>query len=169
MSTTMPNIRAPYLGISCENPAVRYQTQKQIQHCVRVSASAYTGVLADVSASTGGKLTSVDCYDGTVWNQASDRLLPHVGVGTVPTRGSSTRSTITRCQPGVTAGGKGCDVKHGSYDRYLLRLKGLRNVRAGPTPKDYAIPIAPNATGGKVFKAGMLTNYAPNTRGAFIC
>ena len=43
----------------------------------------------------------------------------------VPTRGNSTRSTITGNKPGaMTPGGYGVDVKHGSYARYLGKLKG---------------------------------------------
>lgn len=47
------------------------------------------------------------------------------GYVNVPTRGNSTRSTITGNRPGaMTPGGQGVDVKHGSYDRYLAKKKG---------------------------------------------
>jgi hypothetical protein len=47
------------------------------------------------------------------------------GYVNVPTRGNSTRSTITADRPGaMTPGGQGVDVKHGSYDRYLAKKKG---------------------------------------------
>ena len=47
------------------------------------------------------------------------------GYVNVPTRGNSTRSTITGNRPGaMTPGGQGVDVKHGSYDRYLSKKKG---------------------------------------------
>jgi len=42
----------------------------------------------------------------------------------VPSRGSSTSSSITRHRPGgASAAGTGVDVKHGSYDRYLAKKK----------------------------------------------
>lgn len=47
------------------------------------------------------------------------------GYVNVPTRGNSTRSTITGNRPGaMTPGGQGVDVKHGSYNRYLSKKKG---------------------------------------------
>ncbi len=60
------------------------------------------------------------------WNQSSDQKNPsttqHVNV---PSHGSSTHSSTTRLRPGsLTPGGTGVDVKHNSYSRYLLRLKG---------------------------------------------
>jgi len=47
------------------------------------------------------------------------------GYVNVPTRGNSTRYTITGNRPGaMTPGGQGVDVKHGSYNRYLSKKKG---------------------------------------------
>ena len=46
----------------------------------------------------------------------------------VPTRGNSTKQTLTRLRPGaLSPGGEGVEVKHGSYERYLLKLKGKTN------------------------------------------
>ena len=57
------------------------------------------------------------------WNQSSDRAKPHVVVRNVPSRGNSTKYSLTRHRPGAqSAPGAGVDVKHGSYDRYLARL-----------------------------------------------
>ena len=51
----------------------------------------------------------------------------------VPSHGNSTRSSLTRMRPGSTsAAGKGVDIKHGSYDRYLARLKGKSVLRTAP-------------------------------------
>ena len=51
----------------------------------------------------------------------------------VPTRGNSLRSSVTSCKPGSMApGGKGVDVKHGSYARYLGKLKS-RNIVSDET------------------------------------
>ena len=47
------------------------------------------------------------------------------GYVNVPTRGNSTKTTITANRPGaMTPGGEGVDVKHGSYHRYLAKKKG---------------------------------------------
>lgn len=59
------------------------------------------------------------------WNQMSDRLRPAHQVVVTPTRGNSTRSTVTAHRPGAgSPGGKGVDVKHDSYARYLAKKKG---------------------------------------------
>lgn len=48
------------------------------------------------------------------------------GYVNVPTRGNSTKTTITANKPGaMTPGGQGVDVKHGSYHRYLAKKKGV--------------------------------------------
>jgi hypothetical protein len=58
------------------------------------------------------------------WNQSSDRARPAMMLAYVPSRGNSTKTTITRCRPGATApGGTGVDVKHNSYARFLARKK----------------------------------------------
>ena len=56
----------------------------------------------------------------------SDRRIPHgMRFNYVPTRGNSLRSTVTSNRPGaMSSGGKGVDVKHNSYYRYLAKLKG---------------------------------------------
>jgi len=64
----------------------------------------------------------------------SDRALPSnsqvSNITVVPSRGNSTRSSLTRDRPGSQApGGKGVDIKHGSYARYLARLKGKGPLR----------------------------------------
>ena len=93
---------------------IPYQTLQIIQNSVRVPSSTYTTDLASLSVS-----------NQPVWNALSDRP--------VPASAGYTRKTTSR--PGGQApGGKGCDVKHGSYERYLNRLKGKgplrRNVQA---------------------------------------
>lgn len=86
-----------------------YQTLQIIQKTVRVPASTYTTDLAALSVS-----------NQPVWNALSDRPLPATP--------GYTRKTTSR--PGGQApGGKGCDVKHGSYERYLNRLKGKGPLR----------------------------------------
>lgn len=120
-------------------------TQKRIWNTVRVPASEYTMNMA--SLNTYQKSTST--YDNVNWNQMSDRALPSnslvTSVKTVPSRGNSTKSSLTRDRPGSQApGGKGVDIKHGSYARYLARLKGKGPLR---TQKDTGLtPVNGNKT-----------------------
>ena len=94
-------------------------------------------------------------------NPAFGASLGMPGYVNVPTRGNSTKSTITANRPGaMTPGGQGVDVKHGSYHRYLAKKKGLMltkpsvNARTTPTP---LIPIRrnPNAENKINNSAGM--------------
>jgi hypothetical protein len=99
----------------------KYQTSKVIQNIVRIPSSLYTMKLGAVS--TYKKQTNAD---GVNWNQMSDKPQMSYQQTYVPTHGSSTKSSITRERPGAQSpGGKGCDVKHNSYDRYLNRIKGI--------------------------------------------
>ena len=52
----------------------------------------------------------------------------------VPSRGCSTKRTLTRVRPGaLSPGGEGVGIKHGCYERYLNKLKG--QLREGPLCK----------------------------------
>jgi hypothetical protein len=102
--------------------AAKTPTQKRILKTVRLASSDYTHSLApqhvyDASPSVSGQL---------LWHNASDRAVAGVVHAVVPSRGvNSTRSSVTRARPGAcSAPGRGVDVKHGSYDRYLAKLKG---------------------------------------------
>ena len=76
------------------------------------------------------------------WNQSSDRNVAGIQKSVVPSRGDSTRHTLTRARPGAcSAGGKGVDIKHGSYDRYLARLKG-KSCNPVPVSTDVQILTA---------------------------
>jgi len=98
---------------------------KQIQKTVRVSSSEY--LMNKVSLNVGEERKGI--IDGS-WNQSSDRLQAAIATAVVPTRGNSTTRSITRLRPGsLRPGGKGVDVKHNSYDRYLARLKGRKVLR----------------------------------------
>ena len=92
--------------------------QKQMWNQVRAPASLYTLNV--------GALANTQLFKTTVgWNQSSDKLLESVQTAYHPTHGSSTRRTLTSYVPGSAApGGKGVDIKHNSYNRYLNRLKG---------------------------------------------
>ena len=82
------------------------------------------------------------------WNQMSDRAVPGIVKRNVPSRGNSTKYSITRERPGSqSAPGAGVDVKHGSYHRYLERLKGKGPARTQPpAPGNTAQPLYGNKT-----------------------
>lgn len=103
--------------------------EKQIQKTVRVSSSEY--LMNKASLNVGNERKGVAGQaTNPWWNQSSDRAVQSIETAVVPTRGSSTRSSITRLRPGsMRPGGKGVDVKHNSYDRYLARLKGRKVLR----------------------------------------
>jgi hypothetical protein len=76
---------------------------------------------ANVTTPSNLPLTS---FSNVNWNQSSDRNQPSVQSAVVPSRANSTKYSITRERPGACSpGGKGVDVKHNSYDRYLNRRK----------------------------------------------
>ncbi len=100
--------------------------QKRIWNTVRVSASEYTMNIGSLNVYTKPSLAHANVN----WNQYSDRAVAGVVKRNVPTRGNSTRSSITRNRPGSqSAVGTGVDIKHGSYARYLARLKGKSSLR----------------------------------------
>jgi hypothetical protein len=108
----------------CNIEARNEITQKRIWKQVRAYSSLYT--MANAAANVGGDFTNLPLpkYSNVNWNQMSDRNRPGVQIAIVPSRGNSTRSSITRERPGACSpGGKGVDIKHGSYDRYLARRK----------------------------------------------
>ena len=96
----------------------------------------------------------VATYQYVNWNQMSDRAVPGVVNRNVPSHGNSRRTSITRHRPGSMSapstsiqGSKGVDMKHGSYDRYLAKLKGRKPLRTETyvsTAK--TIPIRGNKT-----------------------
>ena len=104
----------------CTDGVTQMQTQKVIRNMVRMPASLQT-----LNVATCNVYNTVNSARVVNWNQMSDRNMAHIQQYVVPSRGDSTRSTLTRARPGAcSAGGAGVDVKHGSYDRYLARLKG---------------------------------------------
>ena len=59
------------------------------------------------------------------WNQSSDRAIPHIQPTNVQRNSSSLRGTRTGSKPGaMIPGGVGVDIKHNSFNRYNLRLRG---------------------------------------------
>jgi len=104
---------------------------KRIENTVRVPSSEYTMNKSALSVYTPPQSR----FAYVNWNQMSDRAIPGVTHSNVPSHGNSTRSSLTRMRPGsMSAAGKGVDMKHGSYDRYLARLKGKSVLRTSPNP-----------------------------------
>lgn len=97
-------------------------TQRRIQNTVRVSQSEYLENLAGLNVYTA----PIAKYGLVNWNQGSDRAEPGKVMRNVPSHGAnSTKTSVTRMRPGsCSAAGQGVDIKHGSYARYLARLKG---------------------------------------------
>ena len=117
-------------------------TQQRIWNTVRVPASEYTMNRAALHVYTAPTLAI-----GVNWNQYSDRAVAGIVHSNVPSHASSTHHSLTRCRPGSTsAPGAGVDVKHGSYDRYLARLKGRSALRTQAPAKAAAKPLEGNKT-----------------------
>jgi hypothetical protein len=122
--------------------AAAVATQQKIWNTVRVPSSEYTMNRAVLNVYTPPTLNI-----GVNWNQYSDRAVAGVVHANVPTHASSTRHSITRMRPGSTsAPGSGVDVKHGSYDRYLARLKGRSVLRTQAPAKAATTPLQGNKT-----------------------
>jgi len=91
----------------------------KIWHQVRMPSSQHTANKAMLNVKISESNKPIKQYDFKLWNQISDRAVPS----------KSTITTVPRYKmghrPGGTAPqGTGVDVKHGSYDRYMLKLKG---------------------------------------------
>jgi hypothetical protein len=139
MSTTKPvGCRAcgralsysTYTGPQFSNQNDKYNVQR-IENTVRVPSSEYTMNKSALNVYTPPQSQ----FAFVNWNQMSDRAVPGVTKSNVPSHGNSTRSSLTRLRPGsMSAQGKGVDMKHGSYDRYLARLKGKSVLRTSPDP-----------------------------------
>jgi hypothetical protein len=148
-------------GLSGNTPADQYQKLKLIQNTVRVPSSLYS---ANLGPLTAYKKPTTATYN-VCWNQMSDRPVPSVQRVTVPTGQNnsmnSRRHSVTSSRPGCqTPGGKGCDIKHNSYDRYLNRLKGKGPMRRGVVPPAFGAPIPFNPAfpvyGGKTMKTSII-------------
>ncbi len=119
-----------YAGPTFSNQNNIYNV-KRIENTVRVPSSEYTMNKSALNVYTPPQSQ----FAHVNWNQMSDRAVPGVTRSVVPSHGNSTRTSLTRMRPGSTsAPGKGVDMKHGSYDRYLARLKGKSVLRTSPNP-----------------------------------
>ena len=106
------------------------QRQKIIQRVVRVDSSQYAMNKSAMAVYQNKPRTSSGLRFGELYNYPStmsDRREPHIVKETqaVYRHTNSKHGSKTRGWPGMTsAAGKGVDVKHGSYERYLARKKG---------------------------------------------
>jgi len=129
-------------------------TQRRIQNTVRVSQSEYLENLAGLNVYT----RPLAKYGFVNWNQGSDRAEPGKVIRNVPSHNAnSTKTSITRMRPGsCSAAGQGVDIKHGSYARYLARIKGRGPYRT------QSIPAPVPLEGNKTKKYGISNSYNQN-------
>jgi hypothetical protein len=123
--------------------------QKKIWQQVRTSSALYT---LNLAALTSG--ASILASKSNVnWNQRSDRVLAASQPPLHPTHGNSLRTTLTSDRPGAgSPGGKGVDVKHDSYARYLNKKKA--STLKTQTQQVAATPLY----GNKTRMTGLLAN-----------
>lgn len=135
-------------GTNCPKNSLNQKIiQARIQNQVRVSESQKIDVKSAVTI-TGDIYNNLPINPGKGsmnWGNPynlrnmSDRVNPHsVTNNNVPTRGNSVRSSVTANKPGsMVPGGRGVDVKHDSYARYLGKLKASNIVsnKNGPFDK----------------------------------
>ena len=154
-------------NLNGNSPADQYQKLKLIQNTVRVQASLYTANLGPLSAYKRPESDWQKYQYGVCWNQMSDRPVPSVQRASIPTGYNTSmnrrHTSVTSSKPGSqTPGGKGCDIKHNSYDRYLNRLKGKGPLRRGVIPKTFGAPIPFNPAfpiyGGKTVKTNIVSS-----------
>jgi len=157
---------------TCSGPNLIDITQKRIWNTVRVPASEYVMNLGSLTVYEQPNAS----YANVNWNQYSDRALPGnslvSNITIVPSHGNSTKSSITRLRPGsLKPGGKGVDIKHGSYDRYLARLKGkgpLRTQRdTSLTNSSQSVAIKGGVVGNKTKSYGIVGSS--NKAGSCLC
>jgi len=141
---TTTNTSTARCNTYCINNSSFYKlaTERKIQNQCRMSGSqfmdAYVSLIVAqnvVQHSQPIALTNVTSNWGSPYylRGQSDRALPSKlpTFTNVPTRGSSTRTTITSNKPGgMDPGGSGVDVKHGSYARYLAKKKGIHFAKS---------------------------------------
>lgn len=163
-----------YNRLQSTDPASQYLKQQLIFGSKYKDSSFYAMNLAALSAYNSPSANSQIVTQNdtpyyvpphTYWNQQSDRPYPSnqkpVTASGSTYHSSSTKHSIMRMRPGaMSPGGKGVDIKHNSYDRYLNKLKGSAPLRQGPIPPNFGAPIPFNRAypiyGGKTFKVGLI-------------
>jgi len=120
-------------------------TQKRIWNQVRIPSSLYSMNVGSLTSAA----ERLQYGPNVNWNQRSDRQNASIQTAVHPSHGNSLRSSLTSNRPGTCApGGRGVDIKHDSYARYLnrkkagnLKTQGLNNRASTPIygNKTYAI------------------------------
>jgi len=120
--TTIPNNNCRCEGCISIN---QKQIEKRIQNQIGVSNSQMLDVKKSITIGSDYLNNPINTTELYPFKNMSDRRMAHfIKNNNVPTRGNSLRSSVTGNRPGSMApGGKGVDVKHGSYARYLGKLK----------------------------------------------
>ena len=120
-------------------------TQKKIWNQVRVPASLFSMNLGALTMASE-RLTNATNANPLNWNQSSDSFVASQQTAYHPTHGNSLKSTLTSLRPGAGApAGKGVDIKHNSYARYLGRKKAI-NIRTQSKATASVVPIQGNKT-----------------------
>ena len=135
--------------LNVANPAVTSdQTQRRIWRQVRVPASQY---LLNLGAFTSSAQRVANGAN-PVWHTMSDRVLAANQTVVNSSHGNSTRNTLTSGRPGAASpGGRGVDVKHDSYARFLNRKKAT-NLKTQSTTTTNAV------MGNKTKAIGLVAN-----------
>ena len=114
------------MQIKCSTKFKELNIQKQIQNQVRIHESQ----LIDAISSAYIGFDFFQNYNKNIAGSQnmSDRVIPHLQTGYIGRKGgykgNSVKYSITSHKPGSTGpAGVGVDVKHGSYARYLGKLK----------------------------------------------
>jgi hypothetical protein len=133
--------------------------QKKIWKQVRVPTSLFTMARSAITVRGGPANLPQQRWGMVNWNQMSDRAVPGQGTAYIPSRGSTTQGTTVAHRPGAGGdAGRGVDVKHGSYARYLNRLKAplVKTQRASCSGTNNG-GVAPKY-GNKRRKVGMISD-----------
>jgi len=108
--------------------------ERQIHNQTSMPGSQFTDTYASKIVSKNILQNKDPINNSSFWGSKnnlrsqSDRALPSKNSPyiNIPTRGNSTKTSITSNKPGgMDPGGAGVDVKHGSYHRYLSKKKGI--------------------------------------------
>lgn len=142
----------------CKNQRLKIK-EAQIQNQVCVSQNQILSVVT-AFAIRGNKENATTPRNGSmVWGNLnnlrnqSDRALSHtLKNNNVPTRGNSLKSSITSNRPGsMKPGGTGVDVKHGSYARYLGKIKA-NNIAVNSDGKSDVSVNSKNINDNKLYR-----------------
>tara|TARA_B100001287_G_scaffold250536_1_gene231137 strand:- start:112 stop:894 length:783 start_codon:yes stop_codon:yes gene_type:complete len=121
---TCANVRCKLNCVPLDSKEAFQAKFKKIQKTVGVSGSEYTMNKAALMVFSGKNSTASNASDRIAQSNVPQRLQ-------TPRTTNSVLSTKLSLRPGaMNPGGKGVDVKHNSYARYLAKKKGSKVYRA---------------------------------------